>query len=77
MKWLDEFRARRDAAWWSRWQREHRWDELAAYNTRRGQGIVHTPEYEARMRQEQHEFDVAHYGNDFGPWLRGMTEEPR
>lgn len=50
---IDRWRARRDDEWWERWHREHRWDELAAYNSRVAKGIVHTPEYVERMRVEQ------------------------
>jgi len=54
---IRRWRERADARWFEQWQREHRWDELAAYNTRISQGIVHTDEYIARMREEQAEFD--------------------
>ena len=53
MNTIDRWRERRDAAWWERWEREHRWDELADYNSRVAKGIVHTPEYVERMRAEQ------------------------
>jgi hypothetical protein len=35
----------------------HRWDELADYKGRVRQGIVHTPEYVARMEREQALYD--------------------
>jgi hypothetical protein len=37
--------------------RPYRWQELADYNGRVGHGVVHTPEYKARMRLEQAAFD--------------------
>jgi hypothetical protein len=42
----------------ARWRYEHRWDELAGYNSRVSKGIVHTPEYVARMAAEQARFDA-------------------
>ena len=59
MKWLDEWRQRRDDAWWEKWREEHRWDELADYNSRVSKGIVHTPEYVAYMAEKQIQFDRA------------------
>jgi hypothetical protein len=35
-----------------------RWAELAGYNARKAQGIVHTPEYAKRMAAEQAIFDT-------------------
>jgi FtsZ-binding cell division protein ZapB len=32
-------------------------DQLAGYNSRVAQGIVHTPEYAARMRRQQARFN--------------------
>jgi hypothetical protein len=50
-------REARDREWRERWQRGHRWDELARYNTERGRGLVHTPEYDRRMADEQRLFN--------------------
>ena len=35
------------------------WNDLAAYNSERARGIVHTPEMDARMAEKQREFDAA------------------
>ena len=56
--WIDEVRDRRDAQWWAKWEREHRWDALAQYNAECSRGIVHTPEWDARMAEEQERFNV-------------------
>lgn len=62
MRFIDRWREARDKAWWEKWNREHRWHELADYNSRVGKGIVHEPEYVARMQREQDQFDLEHYG---------------
>ena len=36
---------------------EIRWSKLAHYNTEVAHGIVHTPEYDAEMAEEQARFD--------------------
>lgn len=54
---IDRWRETREDAWWAEWSRIHRWDELADYNSRVAKGIVHTPEYVERMRQEQVAFN--------------------
>jgi hypothetical protein len=36
---------------------DQKFKELADYNTRVSKGIVHTPEYDARMAELQAEFD--------------------
>jgi hypothetical protein len=57
MRWLDDWRERRNREWWERWDREHRWDRLATYNAERYRGIVHTPEWDAAMAEEQRAFN--------------------
>jgi hypothetical protein len=37
---------------------EWRWSRLAAYNSEVSRGIVHTPEYDAKMAEEQRQFDA-------------------
>lgn len=36
---------------------DYRWIELATYNAERARGIVHTSEWQERMRLEQEAFD--------------------
>ena len=36
----------------------YRWDALAMYNAERARGLVHTPEWDARMAEEQARFDA-------------------
>lgn len=35
---------------------EHRWDALGTYNAERMRGVVHTPEHQAAMSEEQRQF---------------------
>jgi hypothetical protein len=62
-----------DEEWWSRWDREHRWSELAGYNARLRKGIVHDPAYVQRMAEEQRRFDEEHGRTSVG---LPMTLEP-
>jgi hypothetical protein len=40
-------------------RREHdRWSALARYNAEVARGIVHTPEWRARMEEDQRQFDA-------------------
>lgn len=41
-----------------RHDRIHRWKPLADYNSERHRGIVHTPEWDAFMAEEQAAFDA-------------------
>lgn len=61
-KWADN-RRRKELR---KFDQEHRWDALGRYNAERHRGIVHRPDWEARMRAEQMAFDVEH----------GMTDSP-
>ena len=54
---VEAWQERRDRQWWQRYHREHRWDALGRYNSERARGIVHTPEWEARMAEEQAAFE--------------------
>ena len=38
---------------WDKWKQEHRWDALATYNGEVARGLVHTPEWKAKMAEEQ------------------------
>jgi len=40
------------------WEEIHRWDRLANYNSERYRGLVHTPEFQAEMKEEQALFDA-------------------
>ena len=65
--WWDRRSERKDREWWDRWHREHRWDALGLYNAERHRGLVHTPEWDAWMAEEQAAFDdeMGHAGNGF------------
>jgi hypothetical protein len=41
----------------SRWD-ENRWRQLSTYNAECSRGIVHTPEWDSRMAEEQKKFNV-------------------
>lgn len=68
VNWLTRWRERREQRFWEQHDRDHRWDELAAYNDRVSKGIVHTPEYTERMRREQARFDAEQANATFAPW---------
>jgi hypothetical protein len=36
---------------------EYRWNDLARYNSEVARGIVHTPEWKAKMADQQRQFD--------------------
>lgn len=40
-----------------KWEQEHWWDALAQYNLEVSRGIVHTPEYDAKMAAQQRRFN--------------------
>lgn len=42
----------------------YRWADLARYNSEKARGIVHTPEWEALMAQEQARFDREQHWGD-------------
>lgn len=42
---------------WEKFKQEHRWDALATYNAEVARGLVHTPEWKAKMAEEQKLFD--------------------
>lgn len=44
---------------------DHEWDELATYHAERARGLVHTPEWEEKMRREKERFDW-HMANRMG-----------
>ena len=71
MKFWDRIRSEIDRREREKWDREHRWHELATYNMRVSQGIVHTPEYVALMEQEQRRFNIEQYGYE-EPWKEGL-----
>ena len=54
----ERWRERKDREWLERWTEQHRWTELADYNSRVSKGIVHTPEFVARMEIEQAAFNA-------------------
>lgn len=62
MRIIDRWRERRDRAWSERWDREHRWHYLGTYNSELSRGIVHTPEYDALMADQQAAFDAEQRG---------------
>jgi len=43
---------------WDYFLRVNRWQNLANYNGERMRGIVHTPEYDALMTEDQRAFDA-------------------
>lgn len=55
-----DWRDRRLEQRFEQWDRDHRWDALADYNSRVSKGIVHTPEMVELMRLEQERFNVEH-----------------
>ena len=66
MRFLDDYRERRDQQWWERHHREHRWDVLGKYNAECHRGIVHTAEYVALMAKEQSQFNAEQANPAFG-----------
>lgn len=78
MNLIGRWREKRNREWWDRWHREHRWDELADYNSRVSKGIVHDPEYSLRMAREQREFDLEHghteWWDDQGDGIIGRSK---
>ena len=40
------------------WEEEHRWDDLARFNSERARGIMHTLEWSEKMAQQQAVFDA-------------------
>lgn len=36
---------------------QERWGDLATYNSEVARGIVHTPEYDAKMREKQKQYN--------------------
>ena len=56
-------RSKKSPAWLAESQS---FNELADYNSRKAKGILHTPEYEARMALEQERFNA---------WIRRDAEE--
>jgi len=77
VRFLDEWRAKRNQEWLEKWDREHRWSELADYNNRVSKGIVHTPEYAARMAEQQRQFNIEHgteWWDDEGDGIIGRNQ---
>lgn len=49
---------------WDKWHREHRWNDLATYNGEVARGLVHTPEWKAKMAKEQELFNAEMKGGE-------------
>jgi hypothetical protein len=78
MTWLDRLMGRRNEEWFRKWEAEHRWDRLADYNAERGRGILHTPEWDALMRDEQLAFNQAHgFPDDLSALPYWLDPSPR
>jgi len=45
----------------------YRFQDLAVYNSERARGLVHTPEYQEKMKREQELFNAYHEGLVFSP----------
>lgn len=43
---------------WKTIKDPYRWQELADYNAMKSRGLVHTHEYQARMAEQQAQFDA-------------------
>lgn len=54
----------------------YRWSALATYNGERARGIVHTPEWESRMAEEQRAFDVVTFGKPIVREERSQWRQP-
>ena len=62
MRLLDDWRSHRREARYARWDEEHRWDDLARYNSEVHRGLLHTSEWKVKMAEEQKRFDAESYG---------------